>query len=287
MPNHDFIIGGVKYRISAPFALETEERWQRFSADFAEPDHCYRLSYLPGEPAFFGEETYGDGRVSCGLLEGKPLRVYYRSDHRAYASVLEQSPELWEITLRQELLPWGSKVEHLFVPYGLPRSLLYHESLLLHGAYILTEYGAVVFTAPSGTGKTTQAELWRAHRGSRIINGDRVILSLRDQRPMAHGMVHSGSSADCENVTAPLAAVVSLSQAKENTLTPLHGLQALRALLRGTYLLPEFREDGDRLVRLAERLCRAVPVLHLACLPHVSALELLEKELAAPGSAPF
>lgn len=283
MTDHDYIIGGVKFRISAPFALQTEERWQRFAASFARPDHCYRLSYAPGEPVFSGKEEYCDERVKAGHQEDRPFRIYYRSDHRAYASVLERSPDTWDITLRQELLPWGSSLEHLFVLYGLPRSLLRHGSLLLHGAYILTERGAIVFTAPSGTGKTTQAELWKKHRGSAIINGDRVILSLQEGVAYAHGMVHSGSSPDCENVTAPLLAVVSLSQAKENTLTVLQGMQALRALLRGTYLLPELREDMDALMLLAEQISGAVPVLHLACLPEESAVEALEKQLTAPS----
>ena len=81
--------------------------------------------------------------------------------------------------------------------------------------------------------------------------------------------------------TAPLLAVVSLSQARENTVTVLQGMQALRALLRGTYLLPELREDMDALMLLAEQISGAVPVLHLACLPEESAVEALEKQLTA------
>ncbi len=281
MREHDFRIGGVKFRISAPFVLEAEERWQRFSAQFDRPDHCYRLSYAPGEPECTEAAEYRDERVKCCHRNGRPLRIYYRSDHRAYASVLEKRPDTWDITLRQELLPWGSRLEHLFVLYGLPRALLRHGSLLLHGSYILTDRGAIVFTAPSGTGKSTQAELWSAHRGSTVVNGDRVILSIENGRAYAHGMVHSGSSPECENISAPLRAVVCLSQAQENRVGSLKGMQALRALLRGTYLLPEFREDMDHLMGLARQLCEAVPVLHLACLPDVTAVETLETALAA------
>ena len=281
MIHYDYLIGGVKYRIISPVPLEEEARWQRFRSVFDEPDHSYRLSYLPGEPVFDGDLLYEDERVRGGVKDGRPYRVYYRSDHRGYASVYERSPSDWEITLRRELLPWGSSLEHLFVLYGLSRSLLRRGSLLLHGSYILTERGAIVFTAPSGTGKSTQAELWRRYRGSPVINGDRAVLSRRDGTVLAHGLVHSGSSEDCENVTSPLLAVVSLSQAKENSVTELKGMQALRALLRGTYLLPEFREDIEQLMSLADRICSAVPVLHLACLPDVTAVETLEYQLAA------
>lgn len=280
MTDHNFLFGNVKFQISAPFALQMDARWQRFTAEFESPDHRYFLKYISGEPKLPCSAEYEAEYVKCARWNGQTYRLYYRSDHRPYALVTEQSDDCWEILLNQDLLPWGSSVEHLFSLYGLPHSLLLRGSLLLHGAYVLTKYGAVVFTAPSGTGKTTQAELWRKHRGCPIINGDRVILSLQDGVPMAHSLIHSGSSEDCENVSAPLAAVVSLSQAKENRVKRLGGMDALRALLRGSYLLPEFREDADRLVALAGELCRAVPVLHLACLPDVSAVEALEDQLA-------
>ncbi len=281
MTDHNFLFGNVKFQISAPFALQMDARWQRFAAEFEKADHCYNLKYVSEKLALPAPAEYEAEYVQCTRYGGRPCRLYFRGDHRPYALVTEQSDDCWELLLDRELLPWGSSVEHLFSLYGLPHSLLLRGSLLLHGAYVLTKYGAVVFTAPSGTGKTTQAELWRKHRGCPIINGDRVILSLQDGVPMAHSLIHSGSSEDCENVSAPLSAVVSLSQAKENRVTGLTGMDALRALLRGSYLLPEFREDADRLVELAGKLCGAVPVLHLACLPDVSAVEALEDQLAA------
>ena len=256
--------------------MEEGERWRRFADSFQNADHCYRVRHVPKLSEIDALPSFQNESVKCYSCEEKAFRVYCETNGKAYATVLESSDSCWDIAVREDLHPWGSEVEHLFVMYGLPRCLLRRDRLLLHCAYILTEYGAVVFTAPSGTGKTTQAELWRKHRGSRIINGDRAILGFDQGKATVHSFVHSGSSDCCENVSAPLAAIVCLSQAKENRVTQLRGMQALRRLLQGTYLLPEFREDMPKLVELSQRFCQEVPLLHLACLPDGTAVDALE-----------
>ncbi len=75
---------------------------------------------------------------------------------------------------------------------------------------MLTKYGAVLFTAPSGTGKSTQAELWRKHRGASIINGDCTLIAEDDGVFTAFGFPFSGTSGIFENRKAPIAAVVYL-----------------------------------------------------------------------------
>ena len=58
----------------------------------------------------------------------------------------------------------------------LSHILLKFDAFVLHGAHIVVDGEAIVFSAPSGTGKSTQAELWRRHRSAAVINGDRVLV---------------------------------------------------------------------------------------------------------------
>ena len=58
---------------------------------------------------------------------------------------------------------------------------------ILHSSFIEVGGKAVLFTAPSGTGKSTQAGLWRENRGAVVINGDRSVLRIIDSVPCASG----------------------------------------------------------------------------------------------------
>lgn len=275
-----FAIAGVPYCIKAEHGLEADGRWSSFASEGGGEGQSYLVSYVRELPIPEEMREGAGALVRSFLPEGQALRVYYKEGKTAYAAVRERTNICWEIWLKEEFAPWGSRVEHMFEQYALSHSLLYHKRLLLHCAYILTDYGAVLFTAPSGTGKSTQAELWRAHRGSRIINGDRGVISVEGSGALAHGLPNSGSSADCHNESHPIRAIVCLGQSKENRLRALHGMEALRGLLRGCYLLPEFSADLPALVDLAGQVCETVPLYRLDCLPDVSAVEVLETALS-------
>ena len=160
--------------------------------------------------------------------------------------------------------------EHLAVAQG---------GFLLHGSCICHEGKAIVFTAPSGTGKSTQAELWRIHRGATVINGDRIMLRSGQYGWEAVGVPFCGSSGIRENRILPLAAVIFLSQAPVSTVAPLTGASAFRRIWEGCTLQTWNRQDVDRCARYVEALLGSVPVLHLACTPDISAVEALEAVL--------
>ena len=112
----------------------------------------------------------------------------------------------------------------------LSHMLLRFDAFVLHGAYMLKDGEAIIFSAPSGTGKSTQAELWRANRGVDLINGDRVLVRKGENGFTAGGIYFAGTSGICENVTAPLRAIVVLGKAKQNTVRRCTGSQAMHSL---------------------------------------------------------
>ena len=47
--------------------------------------------------------------------------------------------------------------------------------LVLHSSYIVTrQEQGILFSGPSGIGKSTQAALWQRYAGAEIVNGDRA-----------------------------------------------------------------------------------------------------------------
>lgn len=157
--------------------------------------------------------------------------------------------------------------------------LAQNHGVLLHASYISREGRAVLFTAPSGTGKSTQAELWHRLRGARQINGDRAAVMFRSGRAEAAGIPFSGSSGICENVTLPLTAIVYLSQAPETKLTRLTGVRAFRRIWEGCCVNIWNREDVAACTQTVMDILATVPVFHLACTPDESAVLALERAL--------
>ena len=95
--------------------------------------------------------------------------------------------------------------------YHLCANVLLTKGVLhLHSSFVLYKDKALVFTGPSGIGKTTQAELWRDYQGALIVNGDACLLRRMEDGWHAFGTPVHGSSPYCENREAPLSALVVL-----------------------------------------------------------------------------
>lgn len=210
----------------------------------------------------------------------QPENAHYFYDgvkERHYAMSCEEGSCL-DLKVIEEALPWGMQIHQMYEEFALPHILLHKERLVLHASYISHKDRAILFTAPSGTGKSTQAELWRKHRGAEILNGDRAVVGLREEQPFAFGFPMSGSSEYCVNRSLPLSCIVSLKQGPENIIRRLKGRDALRVLLNGTYSDPKHPEDFARNMNTAISLL-CVPVFELSCRPDVGAVEALEQAL--------
>lgn len=162
------------------------------------------------------------------------------------------------------------EAEHLLAEHG---------AFLLHAAYICHHEEAILFTAPSGTGKSTQAELWRTLRGATLINGDRAAVRPGSACVLASGVPFSGSSGVCRNVTLPLRAIVYLSQAKETTIRRLGMGEAFRRVWEGCSVNVWNRADVECCTQTLAETLKTVPVFHLACTKDDTAVTALEKAL--------
>ena len=150
---------------------------------------------------------------------------------------------------------------------------------LFHCAYIAWKGKSILFTAPSGTGKSTQADLWEKYRGAEIINGDRAAVCKKDNMLVAEGIPFSGSSRYCHNLALPLTAVVYLSQAPVTTIRKLHGMEAFLKVWEGVSVNSWIKEDVEQVSDAVQQLVTEIPVYHLACTPDESAVIALEEAL--------
>ena len=273
-----FVIAGIRIQICSSLPLTARRAWTEFSESFDTPDLAYDVEYAERLPLYKGDCACRTERVAVSADRKK--RFYFNPGaEELTARCIETAPGRTCITVSRAFAPWGENVNDLFRQYALTRHFPLLGRMFFHCSYILAEGNAILFTAPSGTGKTTQAELWKKAYGTPVINGDCAVLRVCGGRLCACGLPVSGSSPDCCNCTAPVKAVISLGQAEKNTLQRLSGTAAVRVFLAGTYLPREFSEEFLRVFDLAAGFAELVPVYRLDCLPDRSAAELVFTEL--------
>ena len=150
--------------------------------------------------------------------------------------------------------------------------------LVLHSSYVLPPNGkAVLFSGPSGIGKSTQAALWQQYAGADVINGDRTLIRTDDLT--ANGVFYSGTSGICKNVTAPLRAIVLLDKADENTLRRAGAKEAFAAVLSQCSYYQWDAESAIHMTDLVAGLVQRADVYRLSCRADKGAVRLLQNEL--------
>ncbi|MCG1024357.1 hypothetical protein [Dehalobacter sp.] len=158
--------------------------------------------------------------------------------------------------------------------------LLFKQGIVIHASAISWEGQGIAFTAPSGTGKSTQARLWAEHMQARVLNDDRPAIRLIDQNPTIYGTPWSGSKTLYYNASAPLKAIVLLEQAPENEIINLSAAQAVSKIMPRCFL-PYYDQVimGMCLNTLGEMIS-GISVYHLKCRPDMGAVKLLHQCLA-------
>lgn len=169
---------------------------------------------------------------------------------------------------------------HLFNAIGLEQVLGYHKQIILHSSYIIYNGMGIVFSAPSQTGKSTQARLWKENiSGVEIINGDRSVIGEVDGKIVVFGIPFCGSSEISHNQSSPLQCIIVLRQGKDNVLKKLSKIDAFKYLY-SECSVPVWDKDAlTGIMTCLESIVSKVPVYLYSCVADKSAVDTLLKVL--------
>ena len=187
--------------------------------------------------------------------------------------------QLLSITNKNMLLTW---IQHMsFFAMGVPfrNLLLLKNGLQIHCSSIEYEGKGFIFSAPSGTGKSTHIKLWRELYGDKvtIINEDRPAIRYINNIPMICGTPWSGTSDNFTNSIVPLSNIIMLEQATANSIERLDPLRALQLLMPRCFLPYFDSELMQKGINTLERLIKDIPVYLLKCMPNYEAVELAQR----------
>ena len=100
----------------------------------------------------------------------------------------------------------------------IPKILIREKVILFHGVLISMEQKGFIFTAPSGTGKSTHARQWTAVFGDKvnIINGDKPLIRLSENGVFAYGSPWKGKEKIGSNECVKLFGICYLQRGCRN-----------------------------------------------------------------------
>lgn len=144
--------------------------------------------------------------------------------------------------------------------------IIHRGGFFLHCSCLKYRDKAMIFTAPSGTGKSTHAALWKAHFGDEVemINDDKPLVREYENGFVIYGTPWRGKHNRGANISAPVGAVFFLEQAPENAIEPIDSFTALSLLMQQT-VIPRGRDDTSALLDMLSRLIERVPMYRLRC----------------------
>ena len=147
----------------------------------------------------------------------------------------------------------------------------------IHSASILYRDRAWLFSAPSGTGKSTHVKLWEELYQTAVLNGDLNLLAVEDGRPVVHGIPWCGTSQTFDTRTLPLGGIVLLRRAGQDAVEELppeqKALLVLQRFISPLWTAPLLEEAA----RFAGQVAGEIAICRLRCTKNPSAATVSKK----------
>ena len=138
--------------------------------------------------------------------------------------------------------------------------------LLFHGSAVAVDGQTYLFTAKSGTGKSTHTRLWRQRFGDRalMVNDDKPLLRFTETEVLVCGTPWNGKHHLSAPVQLPLKALCVLTRDTTNHIEPLEAREAFPTLYQQCYH-PQSPGAMARTLALLGQLTEQAGLYHLGC----------------------
>lgn len=137
---------------------------------------------------------------------------------------------------------------------------------MLHSSAVVVDGKAYLFSANSGTGKSTHTGLWLQLFGDRayILNDDKPALRLEDGVWYAYGTPWSGKHDISVDARVPVGGIAMVHRGEENSIRPFYGKDAVLELMRQVNR-PKDMQFRMKLLELLDQFFNLVPIWYLEC----------------------
>lgn len=150
-----------------------------------------------------------------------------------------------------------------------------YDGFFFHSSSLMLQNEGYVFTAVSGTGKSTHTALWRKLFKEKVvmINDDKPIIRKKDGVFCVYGTPWMGKSDIGNNVKAPVKAVYILQRGEENSVERVKTGEVFKNILEAT-VVPSDRKNMEKLLKLLDEFFSSVLLFRLTCNMGIEAAQI-------------
>jgi len=269
---------GLEFQVEIPEEIAYRDEWNlgAFRVEHCDNPQIFRFDYAEDLQEPKGGCSVKQPNFRIYPLEEGHVRYiggadpYIRAEHNGNYHLIQVKKNAYSDVIGVKRALESMEIEHLVAR---------NHGFIFHCSYIDHNGKAILFTAPSGTGKSTQADLWAKYRDSEIINGDRAAVRLAEGVLLAEGIPFAGSSQYCKNKSLPIEAIVYLGQAPKTTIRRLRGYEAFAKIWEGVSVNTWDKTDLELVSDVVQKIAERIPVFHMPCTPDESAVIVLEEAL--------
>lgn len=159
----------------------------------------------------------------------------------------------------------NDEIEYIFLGQMFYRKILRFGGILLHSSAVAKDGVAYLFSAPSGTGKSTHTSLWlKKFDDAYILNDDKPAILFIDNKLYASGTPFSGKCDLSKNEIVPLQGICFIERSENNWIKPLDKKQAIFEILNQTERIP-YQEDTLLILDLIDKVVSNAKIYKMGC----------------------
>lgn len=272
-------IGNILMDYQGPLSLFPKELEAfLYDSEFSKPDLVLKIHSSPNN--YIENDTI--------LLRTSQLTICKGADH--YSLLYPANFAITECRISLDCSsadfycrqPFNSELqEQLFhsIRFAYLAAAQQKQLFALHSASILYHGRAILFSGPSGMGKSTHTNLWNELFQVPVLNGDLNLIGLNQGQPIVYGLPWCGTSGISTASQYPLGAVVMLKKHSSDTCRKLSGAEKT-LMLSHRLISPSWTADQlDQNLEFSACLASLTPVFQLCCTKASSAVHLIKTEL--------
>lgn len=141
--------------------------------------------------------------------------------------------------------------------------------VLFHSSAITFDGEAVLFTARSGTGKSTHTNLWKKVYGERVdyVNDDKPYIGVDepgDEVLKVYGSPWNGKHGRGKNTVAPIKAICIIKRSPDNRIEKMNPLEVFATLFSQSYRPKDAQRLTD-VMAVLKRIAEEIPIYTVHC----------------------
>jgi hypothetical protein len=276
------MIAGIKLEFSPLFPDYFAASLPAYQFDFVgEADHVIEVLLMEKPPVPLGTPSHILPNRRIYSYENREIVVTIDDATQQTRHTIE-TDSLWKRTsifLNASIETNFAELEYVWTGIVFFEIALLHGMTALHASALLIHKTAILFSAPSGTGKSTQAGLWRkAFPDAITINDDKPLLRPTSEGIFVVGTPWSGKDIVNTNLEVPLGAIVFLEQSKQNKIVELTTMEQVKHMFRNTYR-PRQADLAERNLALIDQIVGHARIVLYRCNMDPSAVTTLYRFL--------